>query len=995
MYIKKIHIYGYGKIEDFIIEPDQGLQVFYGKNEAGKSTIIAFIQSILFGFPTKVQNEPRYVPKTHTKYGGQLTIETEKYGSVIVERVKGKAVGDVKVILQDGKTGGEEMLELVLDGMDKPTFQAIFSFSVHGLQRVHQLSKEDISKYLFSAGTMGTEGIFQAENELQKKMEQLFKPNGRKPDLNQQLHDIREFEKEVKKARHGNDQYENLLQEEDRMDRELRGLIDEEKRLSEKMLELKHLDSVMPLYQEFLLTSNRLEELANVSFPSDGLNRLEKCLEKQGKVIAEHDSIIEQRKEIMQRLEKYAPDSYLLEHEAAISQKITEWPLFLQWSEEVTSQLHAIEDLEEKIDLYRRQLNMPVETIEQWDKLQTGIQLKGEVKDVIAEHLKLAALKEEIHDNRQKEQNRVKECEAALTMVEEQLLQEEEFRKLEKSIQAENSKQTLGLEASLITDRIKELELEGRKSGSHLQNLIEWILAIVFLLGAVWGMVQVQIMIGILSIVLLTVIAVKITFNKRKQGMDRKHRESKLNDLKERKKDIQLLLQEDGNDNQTKRGLYHSQLKLRNEWKQILIRLEEQQARCQEFSAEIERHAKNCEEHEKRTADLRKSLQVPYSFPILQLEDAFNYIQEIIQLSREVMKRKGYAQSAAVKKEEWERQLRQLISPLGWKEFQLDEVVLKLKERMKQEEEKRFYYREASQKSMQYDERYIKAENEKQQCELQLRKLFELAGTEDEEQFRKAAKLAEEKVSMVERKQLHLMQLAEGDIKSLDQFDSHSALEEELTATESLMKECSGKIQELQEKKSSLVHKLKVLEEGGTYTNMMHRFNHLTSKFNDLAKEWAALAVAKNLLSNTINRYEKERFPKVISIAIDYLSTLTNGEYTNIIQKEDKSFFVIRKDGIPFEPDELSQAASEQVYTAFRFALAAVLLKESPAPMIIDDAFVHFDRERMQQVKTMLSKVSSHTQILFFTCHEHIRELFPKEQQSLLGETRKEPIRVQ
>ena len=31
-------------------------QVFYGENEAGKSTIMAFIHGILFGFPTKQQS---------------------------------------------------------------------------------------------------------------------------------------------------------------------------------------------------------------------------------------------------------------------------------------------------------------------------------------------------------------------------------------------------------------------------------------------------------------------------------------------------------------------------------------------------------------------------------------------------------------------------------------------------------------------------------------------------------------------------------------------------------------------------------------------------------------------------------------------------------------------------------------------------------------------------------------------------------------------------
>ena len=53
MRIRNLHIDGFGHFADKTIEFDAGLVVLHGSNEAGKSTLINFIRTILFGFPTR------------------------------------------------------------------------------------------------------------------------------------------------------------------------------------------------------------------------------------------------------------------------------------------------------------------------------------------------------------------------------------------------------------------------------------------------------------------------------------------------------------------------------------------------------------------------------------------------------------------------------------------------------------------------------------------------------------------------------------------------------------------------------------------------------------------------------------------------------------------------------------------------------------------------------------------------------------------------------
>ena len=52
MIIKKIRIKSFGGIKDKEIDLQEGINLVYGENEKGKSTIENFIRSWLFGFST-------------------------------------------------------------------------------------------------------------------------------------------------------------------------------------------------------------------------------------------------------------------------------------------------------------------------------------------------------------------------------------------------------------------------------------------------------------------------------------------------------------------------------------------------------------------------------------------------------------------------------------------------------------------------------------------------------------------------------------------------------------------------------------------------------------------------------------------------------------------------------------------------------------------------------------------------------------------------------
>src|SRR5580700_9522466 len=82
------HIDGFGIFHDFEVSLGDGLTVFLGPNEAGKSTLLGFLRAMLFGFPGKRSRALPYPPLRGGRHGGRLVLEGP--GEVAVERFAGR-----------------------------------------------------------------------------------------------------------------------------------------------------------------------------------------------------------------------------------------------------------------------------------------------------------------------------------------------------------------------------------------------------------------------------------------------------------------------------------------------------------------------------------------------------------------------------------------------------------------------------------------------------------------------------------------------------------------------------------------------------------------------------------------------------------------------------------------------------------------------------------------------------------------------------------------
>ncbi|EAF0351771.1 AAA family ATPase [Listeria monocytogenes] len=327
MRITSIDIIGYGKWSDAHFNNIANFQVFYGENEAGKSTIMAFIHSILFGFPTKQQSIPRMEPKNGGPYGGRLTLEDTPLGKVIIERLKGKATGDVRIYYGDGQTAGEEKLPEIIGEIDRNTYEAIFSFDIHGLQNIHQWKKKEFERYLLATGTTGSDALLKAAEALQKKLDSLYKPSGRNPLINQQLKKVKEAQQAFQNAKKQNAQYEQLINEKEQAIVRQKELQKEKTTMRVELDTLATLADLWPLYQEWKALSNKASETTEATFPPDGVIRLEHLnlreKEWQNQLIQ-----LEERQKNLISNNNYEHSAFFAENEAEVTYLIETYAAF-------------------------------------------------------------------------------------------------------------------------------------------------------------------------------------------------------------------------------------------------------------------------------------------------------------------------------------------------------------------------------------------------------------------------------------------------------------------------------------------------------------------------------------------------------------------------------------------------------------------------------------------------------------------------------------------
>ena len=123
-----------------ITQVPEDITVFFGHNEAGKTTLMQFIRTVLYGSSDQLQSHHHLVPD-NVLSGGPLQWEGTRgpgFASRHWQPEKGTR-GELRITGPGGETISESEFSTVLQTVDESTYNDVFAFGLRDLQELGTL----------------------------------------------------------------------------------------------------------------------------------------------------------------------------------------------------------------------------------------------------------------------------------------------------------------------------------------------------------------------------------------------------------------------------------------------------------------------------------------------------------------------------------------------------------------------------------------------------------------------------------------------------------------------------------------------------------------------------------------------------------------------------------------------------------------------------------------------------------------------------------------
>ncbi|MBS5969120.1 MAG: AAA family ATPase [Clostridium perfringens] len=328
MIIKKINVKSFGKLKNKEIELKDGLNIIYGENESGKSTLQSFIKVMLYGVDNKkgkktLSDRAKYTPLGESSFSGELLIE-ENGEEILIDRSFGKTkkyddgnilnnITGEKINKYSWQESGKDILNISSEGFKNTLFISQMGCTVESSKQDDVLNKiinilecgadevsykkiknnlDENKKSLTNSRKTGKLDLLRIkESELleerykrvkihEENIENELYLKGlkeKRTDLNLKIEELELNKKNLKKSELKNE-YENIneyLNKKEKLEEELKDLLEE----------LKGVQAICDLKK----LNNLRDEFKNYEFLKESLKEKEDKIEKLKESIYEYN----------------------------------------------------------------------------------------------------------------------------------------------------------------------------------------------------------------------------------------------------------------------------------------------------------------------------------------------------------------------------------------------------------------------------------------------------------------------------------------------------------------------------------------------------------------------------------------------------------------------------------------------------------------------------------------------------------------------------------
>ncbi|HLU46910.1 MAG TPA: AAA family ATPase, partial [Planctomycetota bacterium] len=258
MKIRAWRVDGFGVFRDYEegrLSP--GLNVFCGPNEAGKTTLLAFLRAMFFGFPPGERAKTYYPPLRGRRHGGALEVEVATGEIITIERHPRRRQS-FKLVFDGGRRGNESDLRRLLGGIDERLFRSVFAFSLTELQAFESLSSEAVEEHLYSATLAGESRAARRVIACLDELAERRLPSGGDSRIAELARELESVDERLERETTALERYLVLVAEEDELGRRTTGLDHEAAVERQEISRLGEFLALSPLWNEVADIRERL-----------------------------------------------------------------------------------------------------------------------------------------------------------------------------------------------------------------------------------------------------------------------------------------------------------------------------------------------------------------------------------------------------------------------------------------------------------------------------------------------------------------------------------------------------------------------------------------------------------------------------------------------------------------------------------------------------------------------------------------------------------------
>ena len=1028
MKISDLYLDGFGHFHQRSIGPlTEPVTVIHGPNEAGKSTLLAFIRTILFGFPPRVRNF--YPPQAGGRHGGRVTLVDDDGEAYVVERFAGTGGGLSVRTAAGAPLDGDAVMRRLTGQASLDTFKSVFAFSLDELQSDRLLQEEGVKGYIYGAA-LGVPKLPDLGRRLDGRKGAIFAPRARNREVNLVLAQLQELDKGLKAVEGNAAHYGSLTARQDAVRQELAEAETKRARLAADRSAAENLLKGWEDWVTLVDCESKLEELPRFEhFPEDPISRLESYQTRLSQAEEDRDETARRLEQALEAAETAIADEDLLEDRDTIEQVRRGRGRFDDSVRDLPERKAELGALENEMNERFRGLGPG------WDEARletfdTSLVVRNEAEQ----------WKQRLEDRRGLAQQTQARMEQERRSFQDRQTEDQEAReKLPAEPPALDAGALEQRRAALRTARGRLNDYQrarqnhenlrsqrdtlagGQEQGARggLPNLVPPALlglagVILVVAGVIMG--GEALVFGIIGGLSLIGVAIYLLLRHRPSaasvsGPMTNALERQVTAAKEAE-DVELkqlldagaaLYLDDPPDTATldtveaRTGVLERELAVWNETAgqaaEAARRLKQQEDRVGLAKQEQETAASTAGDAQLEWQEWLRERDLAGTFtPDTMIEFLARVEADRIKLEQvRQMRRRVSAIETDI--DEYLDLVRPLANQHGvplspGDHRQAMSLADSLIDRFDNAREMAQRRNDAHEQAEEHQRALEIREQRCAEADQTLHDLLTAVETDDPEEFRRRAGQNEQRRGL-ERSHdeiLSLLRVLSGPGGKLDAFrdelsqSDRNLLEEKVALLSQQFSDVDANRNGLLEERGGIEIELSRLTGEEESSALRAKRNILVEQLRGHAQEWSKLKLAELLLEKTRQKFERERQPSVIQHAEGFFSTVTGERYQRLYAPVgEQTITVIDQTEDNKEPSQLSRGTREQLYLALRFGLIREFGEQTERlPVVVDEVLVNFDPERALRAAAAFLDLSQTNQVLVFSCHPAVVETFQR-----------------